>query len=59
MYEALKASGIDSELFLVDRGGHGFGLSIPEVNKALERWLDAKGLTGKKAHSSQAGASRK
>ena len=48
MYEALKANGIDSELFLVDRGGHGFGLSIPEVNEAMERWLSARRLTGSK-----------
>ena len=53
MYEALQAKGIDSELFLVDRGGHGFGLSIPEANKAMERWLDARGLTGVKTITSR------
>jgi acetyl esterase/lipase/lysophospholipase L1-like esterase len=57
MYEALQAKGIDSELFLVDRGGHGFGLDIPEVNKAIERWLDARGLTGVKTLESQKSAS--
>jgi acetyl esterase/lipase len=57
MYEALKAKGIDSELLFVDRGGHGFGLSIPEVNEAMERWLDARGLTGVKTLSSKDGTS--
>jgi len=46
MYEALQNNGIESELFLVDRGGHGFGLAIPEVNRAMQRWLDSRGLTG-------------
>jgi len=48
MYEALKGNGMDSELLLVDRGGHGFGLSIPEVNAAMQKWLIARRLAGSK-----------
>lgn len=44
MNKAMKEAGVESELFLVDKGGHGFALGIPEVNDAMEQWLVAHGL---------------
>jgi len=43
--DAVQAVGGSAETFLVDEGGHGFGLYKPEVVEACEAWLAERGFT--------------
>jgi acetyl esterase/lipase len=42
--QAVRAKGGSAEVCLVDEGGHGFGLRIPEVMAAWKAWLQKQGL---------------
>ena len=51
-YEALKKNSVPSEIYLFDKGGHGFGMNNPasEVKwmDHVQRWMQANGLLSKK-----------
>ncbi len=51
-YEALKNNGVKSEIYLFEKGGHGFGLNNPtsEIKwmDMVQQWLQANGLLKKK-----------
>lgn len=48
-HEALQKAGVASELNLLDKGGHGYGLGVNGGEVAtwparFEKWLEARGL---------------
>jgi dipeptidyl aminopeptidase/acylaminoacyl peptidase len=48
LYEALKRSGVPAEIYLFDKGGHGFGMNNPTSNvkwmDLVQEWLTKRGL---------------
>jgi len=50
-YEALKKNNIKSEIYLFDKGGHGFGLNNPTTEvkwmDMVHQWLQTNGMLGK------------
>jgi acetyl esterase/lipase len=51
-YEALKKNNVKSEIYLFDKGGHGFGLNNPTTEvkwmDMVHQWLQTNGMLGKK-----------
>ena len=50
-YDALKKNNIKSEIYLFDKGGHGFGLNNPTTEvkwmDMVHQWLQTNGMLGK------------